>query len=226
MELTLNKIFTYINSSETHCIFTPNAEIIMSAKKNKDLHKILSSADILVPDGAGVVLASKILGRRLKEKVSGVDITKNLLKSNQANNINFCLFGGKPGVAEKASENILKSNPAINITGCFNGYFSSSEENKLIDNINRTNPDIIFIGLGSPKQEEWIYKNKHLLNAKVLIGVGGAIDILAGTAKLAPEFMRRNGLEWLYRLYREPWRFKRMLVLPVFIIQAIFKRIF
>jgi len=185
----------------------------------------LNNADMLVADGAGVVLASKILGKEVKEKVSGVDLVKNLLVSTYKRPIKFFLFGGNPGIAEKAHANIICDYPNAQVVGTRNGYFTEDDEAAIISEINNSDADVLLVCLGAPKQEIWIHENKNKLRVKACLGVGGTLDILAGNVKLAPDFFRNNGLEWLYRLYKEPRRFKRMLRLPKFILFVLAIRI-
>lgn len=213
-----DKIYEFIASGKNHSIYTPNAEIMMDGIKDKKLNQILNEADMLVADGAGVVLASKILGKPLVEKVSGFDLVKNLLESSSRKPIKFYLFGGKPGIAELANANIICSYPGAEIAGTRNGYFEEADEAEIINDINNSGAEVLLVCLGAPKQEFWIYENKNKLNVRACLGVGGTLDVLAGNVKLAPDFFRNNGLEWLYRLYKEPWRFKRMLRLPKFIL--------
>jgi len=225
MEEALQRVKLFLKEDRVHAIYTPNAEIMMAAQRDPHLKEILCQADLLVADGAGVVLASRILGLNLPEKVAGFDLVKNTLLSASEGRIRFFLFGGKPGVAEAAAENILKSYPGVEIAGCRNGYFSEEEEEDIIGHINSSNADILLVALGAPKQEKWINRHKDKLKVKICIGVGGTLDVFAGKASLAPEFFRKNGLEWLYRLYKEPWRYKRMLDLPRFILLAVGARI-
>lgn len=225
MDEALKKALSLLSEDHFHMIFTPNAEIMMTAFKDSLLKEALSSADLLIPDGAGVVLASRILGKPLKEKVPGFDLVKNLLKQDKTK-IRFFLFGAKPGIAEKAAENILKDYTSAEVAGIRNGYFTEAQEADIVREINASGADILIVALGAPKQEKWIYKYRDVLKVKAAIGVGGTIDILSGkTELLAPEFFRRNGLEWLYRLYREPSRFRRMLALPKYILKAVWARI-
>jgi N-acetylglucosaminyldiphosphoundecaprenol N-acetyl-beta-D-mannosaminyltransferase len=216
MDEALDIVLQMLNENTPHKIFTPNAEIIMQAQRDESLKQLLNSADLLVADGAGVVLASMILGRRLKEKVSGVDLVKRLLINTDRRMTSFFILGGKPGVAEQASINILSEFPRANVVGFQNGYFTEEECPDIIRQINASKAEVLLVGLGAPKQEKWIDAHIHELKCKVVMGVGGTIDVLAGTASLAPEFMRKAGLEWLYRLIKEPYRYKRMMDLPRF----------
>jgi N-acetylglucosaminyldiphosphoundecaprenol N-acetyl-beta-D-mannosaminyltransferase len=225
MDQAVKRIYEFIASDSNHSIYTPNAEIMMDGISNKDLNKVLNSADMLVADGAGVVLASKILGKEVKQKVSGIDLAKSLLASSSKKPINFFLFGGKPGIAEKAHANIICDYPTAKIVGTRNGYFSDADNEQIIDEINKSGAEVLFVCLGAPKQEQWIHDNKDKLKVKACLGVGGTLDVLAGNAKLAPDFFRNHGLEWLYRLYKEPKRFRRMLRLPKFILYVIAIRV-
>ena len=225
MSEAINITKKFLSKDRIHTIYTPNSEIMMAAQRDPSLKSILNEADLLVADGAGVVLASKILKRTLPEKVAGFDLVKNIFQSSERESINVFLLGSKPGVAEEAGKNITKIYPGIRIVGCQNGYFKKEEENSIIETINSSNADVLLVALGAPKQEKWIHKNKSKLKVKVCIGVGGTLDVFAGRVKLAPEFFRRNGLEWLYRLCREPRRFIRMLDLPKFILLTLFTRI-
>jgi len=157
------------------------------------------------------------LGRPVTQKVSGVDLVKNLLKASAQNPIKFFLFGGKPGIADIANATIICDYPGAQIVGTRNGYYTADDEAAIINEINNSNADVLLVCLGAPKQELWIHENKNKLKVKATLGVGGTLDVLAGNVKLAPDFFRNNGLEWLYRLYKEPRRFKRMLRLPKFI---------
>lgn len=225
MEQAVERIYEFIALNENHSVFTPNAEIMMDGITNKDMKAILNGADMLVADGAGVVLASKILGKAVTEKVSGFDLVKNLLAESSKRPIKFYLFGGKPGIPEKANANIICDYPGAEVVGTRNGYFSKEDEASIIEEINKSGADVLLVCLGAPKQELWITENKSRLKVKASLGVGGTLDVLAGNVKLAPDFFRNNGLEWLYRLYKEPWRFKRMLRLPKFILYVLGIRI-
>lgn len=225
MEQALGILETFLLEDEVHMVFTPNSEIMMAAKRDPELAQILTEAHLLVADGAGVVLASKILGKPLPEKVSGYDLVKNSFPMAANRKVKYFLFGSNPGIAETAGRNIVRDYPGIEIVGCQHGYFKPENESAIIDAINQSYADILLVALGAPKQEKWIYKYKDKLNVKICIGVGGTLDVLAGNVALAPDFFRNNGLEWLYRLYKEPWRFKRMLDLPKFILHAIATRL-
>jgi len=215
----------FLNEDKLRVIFTPNAEIIMAAVRNPELSEILCSADLLIPDGAGVVLASRILGTPLKEKVSGIDLTRESFRVAPLMGATYFLLGGRPGIAEAAANKIKADNPDAEIAGFHHGYFNQEEETAVVEEINSSGAAVLLVGMGVPKQERWIRRQKDSLNVRVCIGVGGSLDILAGTVKLAPPFFRDHGLEWLYRLAKEPWRYKRMLDLPRFMFRVIITRL-
>lgn len=218
----LDKIRTFLNDNETKTVVTPNAEIIMNAQKNLEFKKAINTADMVLPDGIGVVLASKILGDPLKERTTGFDLMIKILKVAHENRNSVFLLGGKPGVADKAADKINKEYPCVNIVGVQHGYFSKSEEEKIVEKIRKASPDFLFVAMGAPKQELFMVKYKNQLGCKVAMGVGGSLDVISGKVKRAPVFMQKAGLEWLYRLIKQPSRFKRIGALPMFLIKVLF----
>ncbi len=215
----------FLEEACVHKIYTPNSEMIMEAQRDLSLKLILNRGSLVVPDGAGVVLASRILGVALPEKVSGFDLVQECFKLSYHRPLRYFFFGGKPGVAEEAAASVKQLYTQVEISGCKNGYLPPFENDSMIEQINSSRTDILLVALGCPKQENWIDKNADKVKVKICIGVGGTLDVLAGKSRIAPDFFRKNGLEWLYRLYREPSRFKRMLDLPRFIFQVLIRRI-
>ncbi len=211
-----DKILEFLKEDRVHSVYTPNSEIIMEAYRNQDFAKVLNSADLLTADGIGVVYAAKYLNKPIKERAAGYDIAKLLLQKISYTDHKLFLFGGKPGVGDMAKKNIQKDYPGLNIVGVRNGYFGEDEEEEIINEINSSGADLLFVCLGAPRQENWIYKNADKLKVRVAMGVGGSIDVFAGTVQRAPEFFCKTGLEWFYRLAKEPWRAKRMMDLPRF----------
>lgn len=226
------RVESFLNSNNINTIYTPNTEIVMEAKKDDDLKKILNSGDLVIPDGIGLVYASKIKKKALPERVAGFDLSMKILDIANEKGCSLFLVGGKPGIADMAVENIKKQYPNINIVGSHHGYFKGThighkgheEEIKVLNKIKKSKPDIIFVGFGAPKSEKWIHENKDKLNCKVIIGNGGTIDILAGTVKRAPEIYQKLGLEWLYRLIKDPKRIKRQMALPLFVLIVLFSK--
>lgn len=211
-----DKIVEFLSEDKLHTVYTPNSEIIMEAYRDKAFSKVLNEADLLTADGIGVVYASKYLKKPLRERAAGYDIARLLLQKLNYTDHKLFLFGGKPGVAELAMENMKKDYPQLNIVGTRNGYFGEEDEDEIIAQINESGADILFVCLGAPRQEKWIYEHKDKLKVKVAMGVGGSIDVFAGTVQRAPEIFCKTGLEWFYRLMKEPWRAKRMTDLPKF----------
>ena len=209
-------IMDFFNEDKLHSVFTPNSEIIMRAYKDEEFCKLLNNASLLTADGIGVVYASKILKKPISERAAGYDIACKVLEKINYTDHKLFLFGGKPGVAEEAKENLLKKYPALNIVGIQNGYFKAEEEEAIVEEINNSGADIVFVCLGAPKQEQWIDRHKDKLKVRVAMGIGGSLDVFAGRAERAPEFFCKTGLEWFYRLCKEPWRIGRMMELPKF----------
>lgn len=221
MEIAFERFKQMIDKPAFSFICTPNPEIVMVAQDDKELMGALKSSDMNIPDGVGLIIASKIHKLGLVERVTGADMMEKILEFCNYSRKSVYILGGKPGIAEMAVDNIKKKYENVEIKGYRHGYFKTDEEDSIIESINKVSPDILFVSLGAPKQEKWMYKHRKDLNVKVAIGVGGCVDIWAGTSKRAPKIFRVLGLEWLYRLIKEPWRFKRMMVLPKFMIQVL-----
>lgn len=217
------KIYAMLDENRPHWVFTPNSEIIMQAYKDEEFCKILNKADLLTADGIGVVYASRILKNPIAERAAGYDIACMLIEKIAKSGHTLFLFGGREGVAETAKSKLEQQYPDIRIVGTRNGYFTPEEESSIVEQINAANPDILFVCLGAPAQEKWIARNSDKMNVKVLMGVGGSLDVIAGTAERAPDAWCDKGLEWLYRLIKQPSRFWRMLALPKFGLTVIFK---
>ncbi|MDY3031396.1 MAG: WecB/TagA/CpsF family glycosyltransferase [Clostridia bacterium] len=211
-----DKIMGYFNEDRLHTVFTPNSEIIMQAYRNPAFCEMLNDADMLTADGIGVVYASKILKKPINERAAGYDIARRVLEKLNYTDHKLFLFGGKPGVAEEAAENLKKEYPELNIAGTRNGYFKPEEEEDIVNQINSSGADIVFVCLGAPKQEQWINSHKDELKVKVAMGIGGSLDVFAGRVERAPDFWCKIGMEWFYRLVKEPWRIGRMMDLPKF----------
>ena len=212
----VDKIMQFFNDDGLHKVYTPNSEIIMAAYKDDNFRDILNDAELLTADGIGVVYASKILGKPITERAAGYDILCEVLERIKGTSRSVFLFGGKPGVAELAEEKLKERFPGIVIAGTRNGYFKPEEEEDIVSQINSSGAELLLVCLGAPKQELWINKYKDKLNVKVAMGVGGSLDVFAGTALRAPDFYCKHGLEWFYRLMKQPSRAGRMLALPKF----------
>jgi N-acetylglucosaminyldiphosphoundecaprenol N-acetyl-beta-D-mannosaminyltransferase len=193
-------------------IVTVNAEMIMLTREDKEFASILKNAGLLIADGSGVIWALRKQGIKLA-KLPGIELAQSCVNESGAR---IFLLGGQEDTIKMAYNNLIKGNPDHHIVGYRNGYFKDEEDDKIIEEINALNTDILLIGLGVPRQEKWINRNLERVKASVFIGVGGSFDVFSGKVKRAPETMRKLHLEWLYRLYLEPWRWKRMLALPKF----------
>lgn len=218
-----DRIISMLGENKTHWVFTPNSEIIMQAYNDSNFRDILNKADLLTADGIGVVYASRILKNPISERAAGFDIACDVVEKIAKSGHRLFLFGGKPGVAETARDNLKEKYPELNIVGTRNGYFKPEEEQSIVNEINLASPDIVFVCLGAPMQEKWIARNSDKLNAKVLMGIGGSLDVFAGTAERAPDIWCKMGAEWFYRLLKQPSRIGRMTALPKFAMTVIAK---
>lgn len=222
----------YFKSDKLNIIYTPNTEIVMVAKDDNKLKNLLNKGDLITADGIGLIYGSRIKKRPLQERVTGFDLSMNMLKIANENNYSIYLLGGKDGISKAAAENIKKNYPNVKIAGYHHGYFKGAhtgdenqeDEINIVNEINSVNPDIIFVGLGFPRQEIWIDANRDKIKGRVIIGNGGVMDILSGNSKRAPEIYQKLGLEWLYRLIKEPSRIGRQMILPKFMIKVLFSK--
>ncbi|MFM5891860.1 MAG: WecB/TagA/CpsF family glycosyltransferase [Dolichospermum sp.] len=204
-------------------VVTLNSEMTIQAEKNPTLANIIQNAELVIPDGAGVVLYLQyLLGKKIP-RIPGIELAEKLLQTVVQKQISASIFfyGGAPGVATKAADLWKQKLPTLTISGTHSGYHSPEEEQELLQSLSQLQPQIIFVGLGVPRQELWISKNRHLCPNSIWIGVGGSFDIWSGTKTRAPNWLADNNLEWLYRLYQEPWRWQRMLALPEFVFKSL-----
>ena len=225
--LTLNEAVTealrLISEHRSAYVVTPNPEIVMMCRADTEVMDAVQKADLVLPDGIGVVYGAKILGTPLKQKVPGIDFAQALMEELSKTGGRAFLMGSKPGVAEMAAETLRNRYPGLTICGTQDGYFK--DDAPVIAAINEAKPDLLFVCLGAPKQELWMKRNASKLNVGIMAGLGGSLDVFAGTVKRAPVFFRKFGLEWFYRLVKEPWRFKRMMKLPKFLFACIGKKL-
>jgi N-acetylglucosaminyldiphosphoundecaprenol N-acetyl-beta-D-mannosaminyltransferase len=205
-------------------IFAVNPEKIMSAQRDRELFLALKESDFLIPDGIGVVYSIRLIYGDRIPRVTGIGLMEHLLDLAMKNKYRVFLFGARPLIKKKALASILSRYPSLNIIGFQNGYIPEEEYELLVKNINASGVDILFVGLGSPKQEKWIHRYKKSLKVKLCMGIGGSLDVIAGAKPGAPPWIQNIGLEWLYRLIREPSRFKRQMVLPRFAFRVLKKK--
>ena len=207
-------------NARTALVFTPNAEIAYACAKDDGLLSLVNSADIVLPDGDGVLKAAKILGTPLKEKVAGVDYGMGVVSLCAAHGCGLYILGGKPDVAEAAAENLKKSFPTLKISGVHDGYFTKSgnESDTVAAEINSSGAKVLFVCLGFPAQEKWAKENlDKLSNVRLIACLGGSVDVYAGRIRRAPKLFIKCRLEWLWRLMREPRRIGRMTAIPKYL---------
>ncbi|WP_353654040.1 WecB/TagA/CpsF family glycosyltransferase [Bacillus sp. ISL-55] len=220
----VGKLSNRVAQSEKTFVVTANPEIVMYGEKDERYLDVVNQADYVIPDGYGVILGSRILGRPLPERIPGFDLMNELLKSGNDKGWKVYLLGAKNEVVSKAVENIKMKYPQLEIVGWHDGYFDW-ETNEITEEIIGLEPDLVFVALGFPKQEMWISENLPSFSKGLFMGVGGSFDVWAGTVKRAPEIWQRLNLEWFYRLIQQPSRWKRMLVLPLFVLKVISKKL-
>ncbi len=204
-------------------VVTVNTEFVMMAQHDSKFRECINQAALVVADGMGIVWATRYLRTPVPERITGTDMLPALAIRCAMSGYSLYLLGAAPGVAELAAQRLEKMAPGLRIAGTYAGSPAPAEEDEIIERIRRANADVLCVAYGAPAQELWIQRNLPRLPAAVAMGVGGAFDFLSGRQRRAPQAMQRVGLEWLYRLYREPWRWRRMLALPRFAIQVLLK---
>ncbi|MGI6028821.1 MAG: WecB/TagA/CpsF family glycosyltransferase [Candidatus Heteroscillospira sp.] len=223
MEEAVVRALELMDSRKGAYVVTPNPEIIMLARENPALAEAIAEASLVLADGVGVTIGAKILSRPMKGRVPGIDFASRLMDEMASRGGSVFLFGAKPGVAEKAAEELASKHPGLVIAGTNDGYFK--DDAPIIEKINAAAPDLLLVCLGAPKQELWMQKNAPALNVGLMAGLGGSLDVFAGNVQRAPERWRKMGLEWLYRLMKEPSRLGRMMKLPKFVLVVTGQRI-
>ncbi len=204
-------------------IITVNTEFVMAAQRNRLFRQAINAAALVVADGIGVVWATRYMGCPAPERITGADTLVALARRCARAGYRLYLLGAAPGVAEQAAARLRELAPGLEIAGTYAGSPAASEEDGIIERIQEARADVLCVAYGAPAQDLWIYRHLARLPAAVAMGVGGAFDFLAGRQRRAPLVMQRIGLEWLYRLYREPWRWQRMLAIPRFIVLIVLK---
>lgn len=222
MDEAVSRALELIDEQKAAYVVTPNPEIVMLCREDSELKRAVTGADMVLPDGIGIIKGAEILNTPIAERVPGIDFAQSLFGRLSGRGGSVFLFGAKPGVAEKAAEKLKASYPGLDICGTNDGYFT--DDAPIIEKINASRPDFLLVCLGSPKQELWMEKNRGRLNVGLMAGLGGSLDVLSGMVERAPEKWRKLGLEWLYRLMKEPSRIGRMMRLPKFLIAVIKER--
>lgn len=215
-----------VKKSNKSCkmIFAPNTEFVMKAQKDEEFANILKLSCLATPDSVGIMLGAKMQGKKFVERIPGQAYFREVLRVGEKEGLTFYLLGGMNGIPEKTRDNLLKIFPNIKIVGVHNGFLNEETEKEVIEEINTLQPNVLFVAMGAPKQEKWIYNHRNELKVDVATGQGGTFDYEAGRIKRAPKLIQKLGIEWLWRLALEPKRIIRMSVLPLYIIKLFFKR--
>ena len=221
---TQEKIWEFIQGNKPKSLYTPNPEIVMRARKDPDFMEVLNRGDLVIPDSVGIVLASRFGQNKIPRRVTGYDTVQALFARIKNTDKTVYFYGAPPGVAELAKAKMEEEHKGLKIIGVSHGFIDEPDQARMIDEIKALKPDILIVGLGAPKQERWIERHKDNLPCKLLIGAGGSFDGMSGRIPRVPKFIGDIGLEWLYRLIREPSRFKRQLQLPLFMLVVIKER--
>ena len=207
-----------VRSPGPHYVVTPNPEIVEVCREDSGARAAVNGADLVLPDGIGVIKGAAMLGTPLKERVPGIEFAARLMERMAGEGLSLFLLGAKPGVAEEAARRLTAQYPGLRIAGTHDGYFR--EDGPVIEAIRESGADVVFVCLGAPKQELWMAKNGAATGARLLCGLGGSLDVFAGQVERAPRFFREHGLEWFYRLCKDPRRIGRMMKLPLFLVHV------
>ena len=218
MDEAVSRGLDLIHQGGTHYVVTPNPEIVEVCRENSAANRAVNEADLVIADGIGVVKGAAMLGTPLKQKVPGIEFASNLMAKMAGEGLSLFLLGAKPGVAETAGKRLAAQYPGLKIAGTHDGYFK--EDGPVVEEIRASGADVLFVCLGAPKQELWMAKNGEATGAKLMCGLGGSLDVFAGVAQRAPKFWSDHGLEWFYRLCKEPKRIGRMMKLPLFLVHV------
>jgi N-acetylglucosaminyldiphosphoundecaprenol N-acetyl-beta-D-mannosaminyltransferase len=212
----LTRIETFITADRPHQLVTVNPEFVMAAQSDAEFRRIINSSALALPDGMGVWWAGRRIGRPLPERIPGVDLVERLAALSAQRGYRLYFLGAMPGVADKAVEVLRTRHPGLVVAGTYAGSPCPEEEETIVARVRSASPHILLVAYGAPAQDRWIARNLERLKVPVCIGVGGSFDYIAGVHPRAPGWLRRLGLEWLHRLITQPWRWRRMLVLPRF----------
>lgn len=213
------------NSNKTcELVVAPNVEFIMKAQKDKEFFDILKAAKLATPDSVGVEMAAKRQGKPLKQRIPGQAYFRKVLEVGEKEGWTFYLLGGKGDTVKKAAENVKNLYPNVKIIGTHEGFFEENSEEKVIEEINKLQPNVLFVAMGAPAQEKWIYNHQNELKVDVAAGQGGTFDYEAGNIRRAPRWIQKIGAEWLWRLILQPSRITRMIVLPIYLLKITFTK--
>lgn len=223
MEQTVRYLENMVDSKQVTQVVTANPIMMMAADQDEAYKQMMQAAELVVPDGAGLVWAAKRLGNPVQERVAGIDLMHRLLSLGQQRQWRVYFIGASAEVIGTAVKNLQKQYPQLYVCGYRDGYFGESADQQVVQDVKAAEPQLLFVGRSASQQDPWIHKYKHELGVPVMMGVGGSFDVISGKLKRAPRIMQALKLEWFYRLLQEPWRYKRMLDLPKFVMKIIKK---
>ncbi|CAK4835251.1 unnamed protein product [Aphanomyces euteiches] len=221
MQQTVESLVQAIEQRQITQVITANPIMIMTALEQPKYMAMMQRAELIVPDGAGLVWAASYVGKPVAEKVAGIDLMHELLALGEVRGWRIFLLGTSPDIIQVTAGKLRERYPKLQLVGVRDGYFQENEDESVIRQIRETAPDILLVGRSADKQEPWIDRYKEQLGVPVVMGIGGSFDVLSGKLKRAPKLFIRLRLEWFYRLLQEPWRYKRMLLLPKFVVKVI-----
>ena len=220
----LETIDGYVRERTPRQVVTADSSMVVLARHDPELRRIVEGADLVTPDGWGILWASRMFRTPIPYKVSGVDLAERLCARSPLKGYRIFFLGAGPNVAQEAAEKMRQRYPGTSIVGVRDGFFTAAQEPEIAAEIRAAAPDVVLVALGIPKQEKWIDRHKNTLDVPVLIGVGGTFDVFSGRVKRAPLWMQNSGLEWLYRLSKNPRKFGKVMTLPQFALLALRQR--
>ncbi|MHB9036091.1 MAG: WecB/TagA/CpsF family glycosyltransferase [Armatimonadota bacterium] len=223
---TLEAIEGFIASGTAHMIVTADASMIVRAQDDVELREIINEADLVTPDGSGIIKGAKILGTPLLERVSGVDLAREMCRMSAEQGFSIFFLGAEPGIADAAAENLSKTYPGMKIAGTHDGYFTPNRDAEVASLVKASGAQALLVAMGIPRQEKFIRKYMHEMGVCVAMGVGGSFDVFSGKVKRAPKWYQDHGLEWAYRLANDPSKISKVSVLPKFLIMVYRERLF
>jgi len=224
MPQALDAVRGFIASGTPHMIVTADSSMVVLARRDEDFRALVNSADLVTPDSSGIVLAAKLLGTPVKERVSGCDLSREICRMAAREGFSIYLLGAAPGVAAEAARRLGEEFAGLRIAGTHHGYFDPSQDRRIAAEVKASGAEVLLVGMGIPRQERFIRDNLQDLGVCVAMGVGGTLDVLSGRVKRAPVWMQRHGLEWLHRLIVNPRKFPKVAALPRFLAMVLWAR--
>jgi N-acetylglucosaminyldiphosphoundecaprenol N-acetyl-beta-D-mannosaminyltransferase len=221
MQQTVEKLTQAIANRQPTQVITANPIMLMTALDQPEYMAMMQRAELIVPDGAGLVWAASYVGEPVAEKVAGIDLMHELFAKGEIKGWRIFLLGASPEIIQVTAGKLKSRYPQLQLVGVRDGYFKADENEAVVNQIREAAPDILLVGRSADKQEPWIDRYKDDLGVPIMMGIGGSFDVLSGKLKRAPKIFISLRLEWFYRLLQEPWRYRRMLLLPKFVVKVI-----